>query len=117
MKFRYNAFNLPFLKIEELKTETLRDIWEKESAWQLMRGGITISQIDTCNSSSSTLLYKAGVPLSRIKDFRKQISGLVWGFGDIKPWTVEEQSKAVQRQREFDQLRNEMISTIILNKY
>ena len=70
-----------------------------------------------CNSNSSTLLYKAGVPLSRIKDLRKQISGLVWGFGDIKPWTVEEQSKAVQRQREFDQLRNEMMNTIILNKY
>ena len=35
----------------------------------------------------------------------------------IKPWTVEEQSKAVQRQREFDQLRNEMMNTIILNKY
>ena len=70
-----------------------------------------------CNSSSSTLLYKAGVPLSRIKDLRKQISGLVWGFGDIKPWTVEEQSKAVQRQRKFDQLRNEMMNTIILNKY
>ena len=70
-----------------------------------------------CNSSSSTLLYKAGVPLSRIKDLRKQISGLVWGFGDIKPWTVEEQSKAVQRQREFDQLRNEKMNTIILNKY
>ena len=70
-----------------------------------------------CNSSSSTLLYKAGVPLSRIKDLRKQISGLVWGFGDIKPWTVEEQSKAVQRQRELDQLRNEMMNTIILNKY
>ena len=64
-----------------------------------------------CNSSSSTLLYKAGVPLSRIKDLRKQISGLVWGFGDIKPWTVEEQSKAVQRQREFDQLRNEMMNS------
>ena len=44
------AFNLPFLKIGDLKTETLQDIWEKESAWQLMRGGITISQIDTCNS-------------------------------------------------------------------
>ena len=70
-----------------------------------------------CNSSSSTLLYKAGVPLSRIKDLRKQKSGLVWGFGDIKPWTVEEQSKAVQRQREFDQLRNEMMNIIILNKY
>ena len=70
-----------------------------------------------CNSSSSTLLYKAGGPLSRIKDLRKQISGLVWGFGDIKPWTVEEQSKAVQRQRELDQLRNEMMNTIILNKY
>ena len=35
----------------------------------------------------------------------------------IKPWTVEEQSKAVQRQMEFDQLRNEMMNTIILNKY
>lgn len=69
-----------------------------------------------CNSSSSTLLYKAGVPLSRIKNLKKQISGLVWGFGDIKPWTVEEQSKAVQRQMEFDQLRNEMMNTIILSK-
>ena len=75
------------------------------------------SYITNCNSSSSTLLYKAGGPLSRIKDLRKQISGLVWGFGDIKPWTVEEQSKAVQRQRELDQLRNEMMNTIILNKY
>ena len=51
------------------------------------------------------------------KTWQRYISGLVWGFGDIKPWTVEEQSKAVQRQREFDQLRNEMMDTIILNKY
>ena len=39
------AFNLPFLKIGDLKTETLQDIWERESAWQLMRGSITISQL------------------------------------------------------------------------
>ena len=38
-------------------------------------------------------------------------------YFNFNPRTVEEQSKAVQRQREFDQLRNEMMNTIILNKY
>ncbi len=70
-----------------------------------------------CNSSSSTLLYKSGVPLNQIKSLKKQIHGIVWGFGDIKPWTKEEQSRAVQNQREIDRMRYEMMNTIILNKY
>lgn len=44
------AFNLPFLKMGDLKNEALQNIWEKETEWRLMRGGIAISQIDTCRS-------------------------------------------------------------------
>ena len=44
------AFNLPFLKMGDLKKETLQSIWEKKDVWRLMRGGISISQIDTCKS-------------------------------------------------------------------
>lgn len=44
------AFNLPFLKMGDLKRESLQNIWKKETEWRLMRGGITTSQIYTCNS-------------------------------------------------------------------
>ncbi len=43
-----------------------------------------------CNTSSSTLLYKAGVSKEKLNDIREEIPGNAYGFGDIKPWTKEE---------------------------
>ena len=48
-----------------------------------------------CNTSSSTILHKAGISDEYIKDIRKQLPGLTNGFGSYRPWTSEEQRNAV----------------------
>ena len=58
-----------------------------------------------CNSSSSTLLYKAGLTKSDILLIREKIPGIKWGFGDIKPWTKSEQIKAVQKEKQIRENR------------
>ena len=59
-----------------------------------------------CNSSSSTILNKAGVSDEVIDDIESDIPGLNWGFGDVKPWTSDEQKSAVEnkKQKETQQL-------------
>ena len=52
-----------------------------------------------CNTSSSTILHKAGVLNEKIREIRDKIPGFVTGFGDYKPWTIQEQNKAVERQK------------------
>ncbi|MCT7757217.1 MAG: radical SAM protein, partial [Lactobacillus iners] len=42
------AFDIPFLKVGDLKKESLQEIWEKHEAWNFMRGGIKLSQIEGC---------------------------------------------------------------------
>ena len=55
-----------------------------------------------CNSSSSTILRKAGVPAEEINQIRKkseESGNIFWGFSSKpKPWTKEEQKQAVQRK-------------------
>lgn len=65
------AFNLPFLKMGDLKKESLQSIWEKNEAWQLMRGGIRTSQIDSCNSCK--LLNVCSMRNCRIKSYSKKM--------------------------------------------
>ncbi len=49
-----------------------------------------------CNSSSSTILLKSGVSKEDIEKIKSQLPGRSWGFSSIeKPWTAEEQQKAV----------------------
>ena len=46
-----------------------------------------------CNSSTSTLLNKAGISKEKIDEIKENIPGNSYGFGDIKPWTKEEKDK------------------------
>ena len=64
-----------------------------------------------CNTSTSTILSKAGVSVDNINKIERQITGINWGFGDIKPWTKEEQKKAVQYKQEVDAIKSEQEKT------
>lgn len=48
-----------------------------------------------CNTSSSTILHKAGVSNQQIKALRAEIPGIVSGFGSYRPWTASEQKAAI----------------------
>jgi RHS repeat-associated protein len=53
-----------------------------------------------CNTSTTTILYKAGVPKFKLKPLlKKQISGKDWGLGSVRPWTSEEQKEAVTKKK------------------
>lgn len=54
-----------------------------------------------CNTSTSTILYKAGVCKESLKDLENEIPGIDWGFGVIKPWTKEEQQDAIKKFSNF----------------
>jgi len=55
-----------------------------------------------CNSSSSTILIKAGAPTETLEYARSQFDGLDWGFSTekTKPWTAEEQAEASKKKNE-----------------
>jgi len=46
-----------------------------------------------CNTSTSTILAKSGVNSETLSDIKSQIKGTSWGFGNIKPWTAQEQNE------------------------
>lgn len=53
-----------------------------------------------CNTSTSTILLKAGVPKAVIEFIKKNIPGIALGFNSCsKPWTKEEQEVAVEREK------------------
>jgi len=54
-----------------------------------------------CNTSTSTILYKSGVSNEKLKTIDKEMPGLNWGFGKVRPWTKTEQEKAV-KEKEVD---------------
>ena len=51
-----------------------------------------------CNTSSSTILHKAGVSNQQIKALRAEIPGIVSGFGSYRPWTASEQKAAIDER-------------------
>ena len=56
-----------------------------------------------CNTSTSTILFKAGIGKNELMKMKDEMKGLTWGFGKIRPWTKEEQEKAAQEnEREKD---------------
>ena len=57
----------------------------------------------------STILYKAGISKEILENIKEKMKGITWGFGDIKPWTKEEQDKAVKDADEQEELINEII--------
>lgn len=49
-----------------------------------------------CNSSTSTILLKAGITKEGIERIKEKIPGICWGFSsEEKPWTSEEQQKVI----------------------
>ena len=57
----------------------------------------------------STILYKAGISKEILENIKKDMKGITWGFGDIKPWTKEEQDKAVKDADEQEKLINKIV--------
>ena len=55
-----------------------------------------------CNSSTYTILHKAGVTEDVLKGIGSQIKGIHWGWGLLKPWTKEEQQQAIKELPKFD---------------
>ena len=51
-----------------------------------------------CNTSTSTILFKAGISNEQLKTIKDKIPDLDNGFGDIKPWTETEQKDALYNQ-------------------
>lgn len=52
-----------------------------------------------CNSSTSTILLKSGVPKNILKRIWQLIEGIKWGFSIYtKPWSKEEQKNAVDEE-------------------
>ncbi|HNY06019.1 MAG TPA: RHS repeat-associated core domain-containing protein [Candidatus Egerieousia sp.] len=52
-----------------------------------------------CNTSTTTILHNAGVSDAKIKEYKSEIKGVAWGFGNVKPWTASEQQQAVEKQK------------------
>lgn len=48
-----------------------------------------------CNSSTSTILFNAGVGKAQMDVITNIVSGVKWGFGSKKAWTKGEQKEAV----------------------
>ncbi len=60
-----------------------------------------------CNSSTSTILMKAGLSTNDINNIAKQIPGWAWGFSSQpKPWTEKEQEQAVKNQQIVEEREN-----------
>jgi len=60
-----------------------------------------------CNTSTSTILFESGVTKEMLSKIKSEIPGILWGFGNIKPWTEQEQKIAVQGLQEtIDDFRN-----------
>lgn len=55
-----------------------------------------------CNSSTYTILHKAGVSEDILKGLDIKIQGQHWGWGQLKPWTKKEQQEAIEAQPNFD---------------
>ena len=60
-----------------------------------------------CNTSTSTILHKAGVSDEHIKEIGKQLPGLAKGFGSYRPWTSDEQRKAVDAANQINHQINQ----------
>ena len=65
-----------------------------------------------CNSSTSTILVKAGVDRDAIDEIGENMPGINWGFGNVKPWTKEEQSEAIRIQQEKSHQRSILNETL-----
>ena len=66
-----------------------------------------------CNSSSSTILLKAGVSKETIEEIGEGMKGIHWGFSSTaKPWTKEEQEAAIENERTKHVEENNRLDTL-----
>ena len=65
-----------------------------------------------CNSSTTSLLFNAGVNEQEIQRIDSEVSGIDIGFGVVKPWTKEQRKEAEARQKERAKM-NESLSNQI----
>ena len=62
-----------------------------------------------CNTSSSTILLKAGLSPKDLENLNKLIPGVVTGFDTYtRPWTKKEQEEAVLRERKVNEIKKEI---------
>lgn len=52
------------------------------------------------------MLYKSGVSLEILEDIKSLLPEGAWGFGDIKPWTEDEQINAIKNRELENQSKN-----------
>ena len=60
-----------------------------------------------CNTSTSTILFKAGVSKKQLQSIGSLVPGIKTGFGSIKPWSSSEQREALQRKKEKERISNQ----------
>lgn len=60
---------------------------------------ISTELLHTTVADTVGILHKVGVPTERIKEIRDKIPGIVTGFGSYRPWTIQEQNKAIECQK------------------
>jgi RHS repeat-associated protein len=67
-----------------------------------------------CNSSSSTILKKAGVSNEVIEDIKDNMKGICWGFSSTpKPWTKTEQKNAVEEESQRRIEENKRLNALL----
>ena len=59
---------------------------------------VTNTTEGNCNTSTTTLLKKAGVSDGEINRIKNQIPKFKTGFGDVKPWSDEERKEALRQK-------------------
>ena len=59
---------------------------------------VTNTTEGNCNTSTTTLLKKAGVSDGEINRIKNQIPEFKTGFGDVKPWSDEERKEAFRQK-------------------
>ena len=75
--------------------------WDQKPVPMILKYSLNPTAKDegNCNSSSSTILIKAGVSKEVIEEIEGKMQGIHWGFSSTaKPWTKEEQKKAVEEE-------------------
>ena len=63
----------------------------------------TSSTEGNCNTSTTSLLKKAGVSDGEINRIKNQIPGIKTGFGDVKPWSDEERKEALRQKIKLEE--------------
>ena len=63
----------------------------------------TNSTEGNCNTSTTTLLKKAGVSDGEINRIKNQIPKFKTGFGDVKPWSDEERKEALRQKIKLEE--------------